>query len=96
MKKRLNKLSSTPATGLLVGGLRDESDLAHEAGILAPIDRQRRRLLDRYRAATPKLELAVRNVRVLARAGVRAIELDPSTGSSCRMRFLRSHPRDRP
>lgn len=34
----------------------------------------------RYRAAAPKLELAVRNVRVLARAGVRAIELAPSTG----------------
>ena len=63
-----------------VARLRDESDLAHEAVLLAPIDRQRRLLLDRYRAAAPKLELAVRNVRVLARAGVRAIELDPSTG----------------
>jgi uncharacterized membrane protein YgaE (UPF0421/DUF939 family) len=64
----------------LVGRLRDESDLAHEAVLLAPIDRRRRLLLDRYRMAAPKLELAVRNVRVLARAGVRAIELDPSTG----------------
>ena len=63
-----------------VSRLRDESDLAHEAVLLAPIDRQRRLLPDRYRAAAPKLELAVRNVRVLARAGVRAIELDPSTG----------------
>jgi len=62
-----------------VGRLREESDLAHEAVLLAPIDRQRRLLLNRYRAAAPKLELAVRNVRVLARAAVRAIELEPST-----------------
>jgi uncharacterized membrane protein YgaE (UPF0421/DUF939 family) len=64
-----------------VGRLREESDLAHEAVLLAPVDRQRRLLLDRYRAAAPKLELAVRNVRVLARAGVRAIEIEPSTGA---------------
>jgi uncharacterized membrane protein YgaE (UPF0421/DUF939 family) len=59
--------------------LREESDLAHEAVLLAPIDRQTRLLLNQYREAAPKLELAVRNVRVLARAAVRAIELEPST-----------------
>ena len=64
-----------------VGWLREESDLAHEAVLLAPIDRQRRLLLNRYRAAAPKLELAVRNVRVLARAAVRAVEIEPSTGA---------------
>jgi hypothetical protein len=61
-------------------GEPDQSDLAHEAVLLAPIDRQRGLLLNRHRAAAPKLELAVRNVRVLARAAVRAVEIEPSTG----------------
>ncbi len=65
----------------LVDRLHEESDLANEAVVLAPIDRQRRSILARYRTAAPKLELAVRNTRVLARGALRATETEPGIGA---------------
>lgn len=43
---------------------------------LAPIRRSSRRRVDRFAAAAEPIDLAIRNTRVLARAAIRAIELD--------------------
>jgi uncharacterized membrane protein YccC len=57
------------------GALRDALDLARETARLMPPGRAARGPLALYVTAEPQLELAVRNVRVLARGVLRAIEL---------------------
>lgn len=79
-----------------VGRLRDESDLAHEAVLLAPVDRQRRLLLDRYRAAAPKRSSRSATCASSLELAYAQSSSTPQQGSSCWMRFVRSHPRDRP
>ncbi|HME04326.1 MAG TPA: FUSC family protein [Solirubrobacteraceae bacterium] len=63
----------------LVGRLREEAELAYETARLAPLRWRKRHVLARYGAAATNLELAVRNVRVLARAVLRAVELTAAT-----------------
>jgi uncharacterized membrane protein YgaE (UPF0421/DUF939 family) len=58
---------------------RQAIELAEETARLGLFYRHTRASLARQDAATLHLELAVRNVRVLARAGLRAIELEPPT-----------------
>lgn len=65
----------------LVAGLQGECELAHEAVLLAPVGGHRRPHITRYGAAVPKLELAVRTARVLARAALRATETEPAIGA---------------
>jgi uncharacterized membrane protein YgaE (UPF0421/DUF939 family) len=62
----------------LGGRLRDDLVLAEETVRLAPAKWSERGRIDRYSRAAAQLDLAVRNVRVLARAGERAVELEPS------------------
>jgi uncharacterized membrane protein YgaE (UPF0421/DUF939 family) len=61
----------------LVAGLRSTVALATETTRLAPIQRHERSRAGRYAAATPHVGYAARNTRVLARAAVRAVELEP-------------------
>jgi uncharacterized membrane protein YgaE (UPF0421/DUF939 family) len=58
--------------------LRDDLVLAGETVRLAPAQWRARGRIDRYDRAAAQIELAVRNVRVLARAGIRAVELESS------------------
>lgn len=62
----------------LATGLRDTVRLAAETVRLAPLQRHERGRVERYATAVPYLGFAIRNTRVLARAAVRAIELEPS------------------
>lgn len=60
-----------------VGRWRQALLAGRETALLSPFHwRDRSRLLA-YAAAAEQLELAVRNTRVLPRAGIRAVELDP-------------------
>ena len=61
----------------LVGHLREALVLAEETTRIAPSYWRQRGHIARYEDATVQLELAVRNARVLARAAVRAVELEP-------------------
>ena len=61
----------------LVGRLREALVLAEETTRIAPSHWRERGRIARYEDATIQLELAVRNARVLARAAVRAVELEP-------------------
>ncbi len=54
-------------------------DQAEETVFLAPTHRRKRSLIGRQAAAFPPIELAVRDVRVLARASVRAVDLEEGT-----------------
>ncbi len=62
----------------LVAHLDDSLELASETARLAPIRWHERGRVDRYVTAATHLGLAVRNVRVLARAAMRAVELEPA------------------
>ncbi len=62
----------------LVARLRESLGVAGETTVLAPTRWNERGHVGRYVEASAHLELAVRNIRVLARAGVRAVELEPS------------------
>ena len=62
----------------LVTGLRNTVALATETTRLAPIQRHERSRAGRYAAAASHIGYAARNTRVLARAAVRAVELEPS------------------
>jgi uncharacterized membrane protein YgaE (UPF0421/DUF939 family) len=59
--------------------LHEAIELAEETVRIVPFYRATRPRIARYRIAAAKLELAARNTRVLARAALRAIELEPST-----------------
>jgi hypothetical protein len=52
-------------------------ELAAETARLAPLHWHERGRVERYATAATHLGLAVRNVRVLARAAIRAVELEP-------------------
>jgi uncharacterized membrane protein YgaE (UPF0421/DUF939 family) len=60
----------------LVGRLRQALVVAEETTRIAPSYWRERHHISRYEEATIHLELAVRNARVLARAAVRAVELE--------------------
>jgi len=62
----------------LVASLDESLELAAETALLAPLRWRERGPVDRYVIAATHLGLAVRNVRVLARAAVRAVELEPT------------------
>jgi uncharacterized membrane protein YgaE (UPF0421/DUF939 family) len=62
-----------------VVGLHQAIELAEETAHLVPFYRATRPGVARYGVAAAKLELAARNARVLARAALRAIELEPPT-----------------
>jgi hypothetical protein len=62
----------------LATGLREMLDLAVETVRLAPLKRRERGRVERYSTASTFLGVAIRNTRVLARAAVRAVELEPS------------------
>jgi hypothetical protein len=59
--------------------LHQAIELAKETAHLVPFYRATRPRVARYEIAAAKLELAARNARVLARAALRAIELEPPT-----------------
>ena len=54
----------------------DAVDMARETTVYAPLRRRSRGRVDDYAAAAARIDLAVRNVRVLARGTIRAIRLD--------------------
>lgn len=62
----------------LADGLRETLKLAAETVRLAPLQRHERGRVERYAVAIPHVGFAIRNTRVLARAAVRAVELEPS------------------
>ena len=51
--------------------------VGRETALLSPLRWHGRSRLEVYAVAAEQLELAVRNTRVLARAAIRAVELDP-------------------
>jgi uncharacterized membrane protein YgaE (UPF0421/DUF939 family) len=61
-----------------VTALQDAAQLAGETILLSPLQRRERGPVERYHRSIPFLGSAVRNTRVLARAAVRAVELEPS------------------
>jgi uncharacterized membrane protein YgaE (UPF0421/DUF939 family) len=54
----------------------DAVDMARETTVYAPLRRRSRGRVDDYAEAAARVDLAVRNVRVLARGTIRAIRLD--------------------
>ncbi len=70
-------LARARATDGALAALRDALTLGEETVRLAPTQWSERGRIERYVAAAPQVEFAMRNARVLARAGVRAIELEP-------------------
>jgi len=61
----------------LVARLHEALVAAQETTLLAPFHWGERGHIERYATAATQLELAVRNIRVLARACTRAVELEP-------------------
>lgn len=70
-------LARARATETLVTNWHASLAVGRETAFLSPLYWRDRDRLTRYAAAAEQLELAVRNVRVLARAAIRAVELDP-------------------
>ena len=70
-------LERARATDGLLANLRDALVHAEETVRLAPTQWSERGRIERYVQAAPQVEFAMRNARVLARAGVRAVELEP-------------------
>lgn len=60
----------------LVTAYAEAVDVGLEISTLAPLRRRRRPELERHAVAARHLDFAVRNVRVLARGAVRAVDLD--------------------
>lgn len=75
-------LARARATDGLLAGLRDALAYGEETVRLAPSQWSERGRVKRYVDAAPQVELALRNTRVLARAGVRAVELEPRISES--------------
>jgi uncharacterized membrane protein YgaE (UPF0421/DUF939 family) len=72
-------LVSARALDARVLRLEQTVELAAETARLAPGQRRSRATVARQAASVRQLELAVRNIRVLARAALRVSELEPST-----------------
>ena len=70
-------LGRARATDGLLAGLRQALSYGEETVRLAPTQWSERGWIQRYARALPHIEFAMRNARVLARAGVRAVELEP-------------------
>lgn len=70
-------LARARATEGLVAQWHVSLAAGRETAVLSPLYWRDRDRLTRYAAAAEQLELAVRNTRVLARAAIRAVELDP-------------------
>jgi uncharacterized membrane protein YgaE (UPF0421/DUF939 family) len=70
-------LGRARATDGLLAGLREALSHGEETVRLAPTQWSERGRVQRYALAAPQVEFAMRNARVLARAGVRAVELEP-------------------
>ena len=62
----------------LVAALQNAIELARETVRIAPSQWHERGRVERAASAAPHLGFAVRNVRVLARAALRAVELEPA------------------
>jgi uncharacterized membrane protein YgaE (UPF0421/DUF939 family) len=60
----------------LVGQFEDAVDVARETARFAPQRRRSRPMVETWAGAAQEIDLAVRNVRVLARGAIRAIQLD--------------------
>jgi uncharacterized membrane protein YgaE (UPF0421/DUF939 family) len=75
-------------TDELLGSLAEAVTTSRETTRFAPPRRRLRSRVEDYAAAIGRLDLAVRNVRVLARGTIRAIRLDenvpPPTADACR------------
>jgi uncharacterized membrane protein YgaE (UPF0421/DUF939 family) len=70
-------LERARAGDLLVARLHETLVLAQETTRIAPSHWRERGHIVRYEEAAVQLELAVRNARVIARAAVRAVDLEP-------------------
>ena len=70
-------LERARATDGLLANLHHSVAAAEETVRLAPTQWSERARIERYVLAAPQIELAMRNSRVLARAAVRAVELEP-------------------
>ncbi len=71
-------LARARGTDALLSSLREALIHAEETVRLAPGHWSERGRIERYVRAAPQVEFAMRNTRVLARAGVRAVELEPT------------------
>jgi uncharacterized membrane protein YgaE (UPF0421/DUF939 family) len=71
-------LERARATDGLLANLREALTHGEETVRLAPSQWRERGRIERYAQAAPQIEFAMRNARVLARAGVRAVDLEPS------------------
>ena len=67
-------------------------DVARETTFYAPLRRRSRGRVDDYAAAAARIDLAVRNVRVLARGTIRAIRLDENVPPRSPKRCASSPP----
>ncbi|MDX6689769.1 MAG: hypothetical protein QOG15_1226 [Solirubrobacteraceae bacterium] len=71
----LNALVRARALDEGQAGLTEAADLGLEVATYAPLRRRRRPALERYAHAALQLDLVIRNVRVLTRGTLRAVEL---------------------
>jgi uncharacterized membrane protein YgaE (UPF0421/DUF939 family) len=58
-----------------IEGLTEAASMGLEIATYSPLRRRRRAALERYARAAVQLDLAIRNVRVMARGALRAVEL---------------------
>jgi uncharacterized membrane protein YgaE (UPF0421/DUF939 family) len=75
-------LARARATDGSLAALREALSYGQETVQLAPTQWSERGWVQRYALAAPQVEFAMRNTRVLARAGVRAVELEPKIPKS--------------
>ncbi|MBV8394654.1 MAG: FUSC family protein [Actinobacteria bacterium] len=75
-------LARARATDDLVYGFEQTVLLATETVRLSPLQRRERGRVERYATAGTQVGFAIRNARVLARAALRAVELEPSVPAS--------------
>jgi hypothetical protein len=74
MERALGRARTTDGP---LAALREALSHGEETVQLAPTQWSERGRIQRYAQAAPQIEFAMRNARVLARAGVRAVELEP-------------------
>ena len=75
-------LGRARGTDGFLAALREALSYGEETVQLAPTRWSERGRIRRYAQAAPQVEFAMRNARVLARAGVRAVELEPRISES--------------
>jgi uncharacterized membrane protein YgaE (UPF0421/DUF939 family) len=79
MERALGRARGTDG---FLAALREALSYGEETVQLAPTRWSERGRIRRYAQAAPQVEFAMRNARVLARAGVRAVELEPRISES--------------